>query len=79
MAKIVLRQDGLAHLRAQNPDLRTDAALAQHIGMDPGHVSRILHGAPIGELFIANLLQLFGAEHFQDLFAVVTFDTSGDA
>jgi hypothetical protein len=71
MAKLVLRQDGLAELRATRPELATDAALAEHIGMNPGQVSRILRGAPIGTRFIANLLNLFGPEHFQTLFAIV--------
>ena len=74
MAKIVLRRQQLAKFRRLVPGLDVDQELARRMGMDPGQVSRVLRGASPGPKFIAGILDVFGIEFFQDLFAVVPDD-----
>jgi len=80
VAKLILRRDQLAKLRKLVPGLDTDAALAERMGMTGGQVSRVLRGGTPGPRFIAGLLDVFGIEFFQDLFAVVPDDNgNGEA
>lgn len=71
MARISLRRDQLTKFRRiAGHGLDIDATFARRIGMDPGQVSRILRGAPVGTKFIAGCLEVFGIECFGDLFSV---------
>ena len=79
VAQIVLRTDQLAKLRKLAPDLRTDQELARRMNMDQGQVSRVLRGAAPGARFIAGILDVFGIEFFQDLFAVIPDDDGNGA
>ena len=70
MARLVVRHDQLSKFRRLS-GIKTDAEFAERIGVHPSQVSRVLKGdAAPGTRFIAGVLELFGIECFQDLFAV---------
>lgn len=81
MARISLRSDQLLKFRRiAGQGLEVDATFARRIGMNPGQVSRILHGkSAIGTRFIAGCLELFGVECFADLFTVEPDDNGAAA
>ncbi len=77
MARLVLRRDNLAKLR-RLAGINTDTDFAKRIGMNKGQVSRVLRGGAPGPKFIANTLELFGIDFFQELFTVEP-DDEGNA
>lgn len=69
-ASIRLRREHLVEIR-ERVALITDAALARHMGADPGNLSRVLAGKQQpGPRFIAALCICLEAD-FDDLFLVV--------
>lgn len=70
-ATLRLRHEQLAKYR-RLADLKTDAALADRMKVDPGTVSRVLAGKQSpGPRFIAALVAAFPGMDLDDLFEVV--------
>lgn len=73
-ATLRLKTETLANYR-RLAGLKTDAALAQRMGIDPGNLSRVLKGTQQpGPKFIAALCGAFEAR-LEELFEVVDADS----
>lgn len=78
VAILRLRTEQLAKIRKW-VGLKTDAALAQRMGIDAGNLSRVLRGAQQpGPKFIAALCASLDAD-LNDLFEVVSGDSGSNA
>lgn len=76
-ATLRLKADVLANYR-RLAGLKTDAALAQRMGIDPGNLSRVLRGTQQpGPRFIAALCGAFEAK-LEELFEIVHQDEAED-
>lgn len=70
VATLRLKTETLANYR-RLAQLKTDAALAARMGIDPGNLSRVLQGKQRpGPKFIAAMCEAFGAR-LEELFEVV--------
>lgn len=72
-ATLRLKRETLANYR-RLAGLKTDASLAEKMGIDPGNLSRVLKGTQQpGPKFIASLCAAFEAR-LEELFEVVDYD-----
>jgi hypothetical protein len=70
VAKFVLNRHTLSAHR-ERAGITSDVTLAAELGMNKGHVSRVLRGDDPGIKFLAGVAILFGNDAFFDIFEAV--------